>query len=264
MSMMDDLPLYLYLSAQSVSAAVDRLGASRAKSSLGAYLVFKRALVIHRMQASNEGIPPPNSIVTGTASVAFVQAHIDVGLCYVPEKVNELVGGNTISESLSTLAGSSQNSKALMSTHPWLERPFFVPFGAGRDTGKGYRKAKWPSNGPSDTVDRWQSQTKKPLVYVPATSPKEYVFEALEERDLEKLFNIGQSRPTLEKPDLVDAAIWWFRFADLAQRFQHEPSEDELQAAFIDDLDLTDREINAVFAEPTVPEAPELTLGGEE
>lgn len=262
MPLMDDLPLYL--SAQSVSAAVDRLGASRAKSSLGDYLVFKRALVIRRMQSSSESSAPPNSVITGTASAAFLQAHIDVGLCYVPEKVNELVGGETISESLSTLAGSSQNSRALKSTHPWLERPFFVPFGADRDTGKGYRKAKWPSNGPSDTVDRWQSQTKKPLVYVSGTSPKEYVFESLEERDLEELFNIRPSRSTSEKPDLVDAAIWWFRFTDLAQHFQHEPSEDELRATFIDDLGLTDREINAVFAEPTVSEASEPTLAWEE
>ena len=122
-----------YLSPATIKAAVDRLGESRAQSSLLDYLIFKRALL--HTQAEGSG----STVVTGTKSQPYVKA------------IDEL----------SRVADPTES-----------DRPYFSPFGARREPGRGFKTKKYPSNGSSDTVSRWQSNPARPIEFVPDTSPK--------------------------------------------------------------------------------------------
>lgn len=176
----------LYLSQETIRAAVERLGQSRANSALTDYLVFKRALV--RANANADGEPGP--IVTGTRATDYVAA------------INEL-----------TRVADGD------------DRPYFAPFGARRDTGRGYRSKKYPSNGPSDTVSRWASRPSRPLQHVPGTSPKEFELIPRSADELEDFFLIEESNANCsgDKPLLIDLAIWFHR--------ESKVSEDDLEDA---------------------------------
>ncbi|WP_125214130.1 hypothetical protein [Streptomyces griseofuscus] len=208
----------LYVSQVSLREAVNRLRESSMPAALGDYLIFKRALEIRKVQAREAGALAPSTVITGTKSPHFVQA------------IEELTG---------CAADSASIAKS--------ENPYFNPFGAARETTSGYRTHKFPSNGPSDTVGRWQSRTGTPLRLVPDSKPKEYRFEEQTEDQLRSFF---ASKNSGQPPSILDTAIWWFRFTDLEQRFQHEPSENELIAATVTDLGLTGVEISALFSLP--------------
>jgi hypothetical protein len=112
--------------------------------------------------------------------------------------------------------------------HPGIiDNPYYVPFGSLRDTTYGYRKPKFPSNGPSDTVGRWQSRSpRRPLVQVLNKSPKEFAVEPRTKEALEDFFLVksAQEHFSGEKPRLLDTALWWFRFTDLDERIGHQPA----------------------------------------
>lgn len=179
----------LFLSEQTLRDAVTRLGISSSAASLGDFLVFKRALKIGRDIATEVGSPEPNSVVTGTLSPAFMQAHIDLGLRVPPHRVLRTFEDGNLVESMRSLVTGKRGNEAKRQD-PSLKTPYFVPFGARRDNSLGYRQSKWPSNGPSDTVNRWQSRSSRPLVVIPDSSPKEYAFEARTERELSTFFNV--------------------------------------------------------------------------
>jgi hypothetical protein len=124
-----------YLSPATIKRAVDRLGESRAQSVLLDYLIFKRSLLL--TQAAGAG----DQVVTGTKSEHYVRA------------IDEL----------SRVADPAKS-----------EVPYFSPFGSRRDQGRGFKSKKYPSNGSSDTVSRWQSKPTRPIDYVQGTSPKRF------------------------------------------------------------------------------------------
>ncbi|HEY0770506.1 MAG TPA: hypothetical protein VGD31_09250 [Sphingobacteriaceae bacterium] len=212
----------LYLSQQTLKEAVDRLAICAAQSSLADYLIFKRALKIAESKARSAREPIPDVVVTGTKAAAFVQAIEEFALTPRDEA----------------------DSKS-------IENPYYVPFGSKRDRTLGYRTLKFPSNGSSDTVSRWQSRSAKPLTLVPDTSPKSYRFEQRTKKELEEFFGVkgATSNYSGEKPRLLDTAIWWFRSTNLEDRFGNEPTVEQLQQGFIEDFGLTETEISALFAE---------------
>jgi hypothetical protein len=239
----------LYLSQQTLKEAISRLGTSSAQSSYGDYLVFKRALKLTHTTASGNGETMPNMVVTGTASEPFLQAHIDVGLRVPEEHILRSVGENTLIACMQALIGKRREQS--LAHDPSLAQPYFVPFGAQRDSNRGYRKAKWPSNGPSDTVSRWQSRGVSPFVLVRGTSPKAYRYDQRTEKELEDFFLTKNTSDSFSsrKPHLLDAAIWWFRFIDLETRFRNEPAPEQLIRAYIEEIGLTDTEISALFTQ---------------
>ena len=213
----------LYLSQQTLKEALDRLGICAAGSSLADYLIFKRALKIAADAARTASSPEPTSVVTGTRAAAFVQA------------IEEFT--------LRVLRGSSDPRD--------VENPYYLPFGSKRDGTLVYRTANFPSNGSSDTVSRWQSRSAKPLTLVPDSSPKEYRFEPRTKKELEEFFGVKSAAEHFsgEKPRLLDTAIWWFRFTDLEAHFGSEPTSKQLTLAFVQELNLSDAEISALFSE---------------
>jgi hypothetical protein len=212
----------IYLSQQTLKEAVDRLAVATVQSSLIDYLIFKRALKITQEAAKNNE-PVPVAVVTGTKSRPFVRA------------IEEL----TLRIPLDS--GNPENSK----------NPYYVPFGSKRDKTLGYRTKKFPSNGPSDTVSRWQSRSAKPIVLVPGTSPKAYRFERRTRRELEEFFIVKGAADHFsgEKPSIYDAAIWWLRFDDLEEVFDGEPTIAQMVELFIEYHYLTDDELSALFTD---------------
>lgn len=164
-----------YLSRETIKGAVERLGLSRGQSALTDYLVFKRALVLANESATNA---PITSVVTGTKSEPYVRA------------IEELARVDDVDD-----------------------RPFFSPFGARRDTGRGYKSKKYPSNGPSDTVSRWAARPARPLELVPDTSPKEFapIDRTADELEAFLLIEGTPANCSGEKPNLLDLAIWLHR-----------------------------------------------------
>lgn len=208
----------IYLDENTLKSAVSRLGVCSASSSLADYLIFKRAhiLTLRDTQPTADGAESV-PVVTGTKSTPFSTA------------ISELTG----------LSGSLAHSAT----------PYFVPFGASRDTTRGYRTAKFPSNGSSDTANRWQSRRHPPVVLVPDTSPKAFRITPRTSEQLSEFFLTKSASGNFsgEPPRLLDASIWWFRSSDLSSRFGHSPSEADLIDAFVSDFALTAGELAALF-----------------
>jgi hypothetical protein len=203
-----------YLSPETIRDAVARLGESRAQSALVDYLIFKRALVLANQDATRGDVV--SQVKTGTKAEHFVAA------------IEELTG----------VADASDSS-----------RPYFSPFGSRRDTGRGYKSKKYPSNGSSDTVSRWGSRPDRPLEVVPGTSPKEFVLVPRSADELARFFLIdgAAANSSGKKPYLSDLAIWWLRDTDLDATFDSEPDLDALVEVTTKDLDLSPTEIAGLF-----------------
>lgn len=223
----------MFISSTTIKGAVQRLAVSSASSSLADYLIFKRALRLAQEAARDAPGPVPDSVATGMRSPLFVQAINELTLCVELEHVGHTSG-----------------------------HPYYSPFGSKRDQGRGYKSVKYPSNGPSDTVGGWQSRAGKPLVVIESTSPKAYKFEQRVVEQLEDFFIIKGANHDFsgEKPLLADVAVWWFRSTDVEARFGTQPDAAELDEAFIQDLGLSDVEVQAFFSRAgpaaTAEEAP--------
>lgn len=214
----------VYLSVQTLQDAVERLAVCSTKKSLMDYLIFKRALILTREAQRQAGEPEGDEVVTGTKSDPFVQA------------INELTLRFAYPEELE---GSIY--------------PYFVPIAALRDQGNGYRVKSFPSNGSSDTVGGWQSRGSAPLLLVKGTSPKAYRFADRSVSDLRSFFVVRRAHEHFsgKRPTLIDTAVWWYRFQDLEERFGQDPNEDDLIHGLIEDLGLTEIEIEALFERAT-------------
>lgn len=213
----------LFLSTQTIKGAVDRLSGAATRISFTDFLIFKRALQISKLEARMNGKPEPDTVVTGTKSKSFVQS------------IEELT--------LRVPRGTSDPKD--------INHPYYLPFGSQTDPTHGYRSSKYPSNGSSDTVSRWQSRSTTPIVLVPGTSPKEYKFVFRSKKELEAFFIKGVSDSGVnEKPNIIDAAIWWFRFSDLESKLTTtSPTDKDLVKGFIEDTGLSDEEIAGLFNE---------------
>ncbi|SFT92660.1 hypothetical protein SAMN04487904_113118 [Actinopolyspora lacussalsi subsp. righensis] len=212
----------LYIAKHSLKKAVDRLGTSAASANLGDYLIFKRALQNRIAEARYSAQPAPETVVTGTRSSHYTTAINEFALWVIDIPPSD------------------------------VDNPYFIPFGSTRDKTRGYRSAKFPSNGSSDTVSRWQQRSRAPLLSVPNTKPKEYYFANPKAHDLESFFMPSASSDSSEnKPQILDSAIWWFRSTDLYTIFDHNPTDEEVTNKFIDDTGLNDNEIRALFSSDT-------------
>lgn len=211
----------MFISSTTIKGAVQRLAVSSASSTLADYLIFKRALRLAHEAAGEAPARVPDSVATGMRSPLFVQAINELTLCVEPEHVGRTPG-----------------------------HPYYSPFGSKRDQGRGYKSVKYPSNGPSDTVGGWQSRAGKPLVVIEGTSPKEYRFEPRAVEQLEDFFIIKGATHDFSgnKPLLTDVAVWWFRSTDIEPRFGTQPDATMLGEAFIQDLGLSDAEVQAFFS----------------
>lgn len=124
----------------------------------------------------------------------------------------------------------------------WDRQPFFLPFGAARDAARGYKSAKYPSNGPDNTAAGWQTTSTTPVKLVPDTRPREW---EIVERSGEEYagFLLVRSSEDGERPRLLDAACWWARFTP----FESAPSEQALIEKLVGDLGLTEVEKSSIF-----------------
>ncbi|MFI1014170.1 hypothetical protein [Streptomyces sp. NPDC020965] len=231
----------LYLASSVVKAAVERLGVSSTNASLGDYLIFKRALENRKSEAADpapDGDGEALGIVTGTRSTYYVQAIREMAL-------------------IGAVSGSTPPGPELADGTP----PFFLPFGAKRETTRGYRSHKFPSNGSSDTISRWQARGTTPFQLIPDSKPKAYRFVARSAQQLELFFAVKKAQHNFsgKRPSILDTAVWWFRSTDLAERFPGQPSDEELVAAAVADLGLTPAELEGLFSGP----GPEDLFDGE-
>jgi hypothetical protein len=210
----------VFLAADTLKEAVQRLGGSIAQGAITDFLIFKRALVNARRSS-----PKAKDVETGLENPTFQEA---------------------IREFTSCVPVGTPNT--------WAGPPFFSPFGSQHDKQRGFKSARYPSNGPSDTVGGWQSRSSTPLRLVPDTRPKRYELVPRAEGDLRTFF-IKQSPGPL--PWIEDVARWWLRARDLSKTFGHEPTIREICDEFIKDLDLQAVEI-AVFFDTADPAGTDL------
>jgi len=211
-----------YLASQTLRNAIDRLGDSIAQPRVADYLVFKRALMNTRRTA-----PKADAVETGMENKPFQEAITEFAAC---------APGSTT----------------------WTGSPFFSPFGSKRDGQQGFKSPKYPSNGPSDTIGGWQSRpSEAPLLIVPNSRPKAYKFVA---RSASELTAFLLKKGKGERPSLLDAARWWFRFQEMQSRFGHDPDAQELCDAVVKDLDLTKADLVAIF-EPMPPSSAGASAG---
>lgn len=134
------------------------------------------------------------------------------------------------------------------------ERPYFLPPGARRDNGRGYRTKKYPSNGPSDTASRWQSKNDRPVELVDGTSPKAFRPVVRNASELSSFFLVAESSNAPDKPRLIDLAIWYYRATDLTKL--SDLDDFQLASALIQETckqcGITEEEITGLFLnEPT-------------
>lgn len=125
--------------------------------------------------------------------------------------------------------------------HPGLGGPFFNPFG----NTAGFKSKKFPSNGPSNTMHGWETQSDAPFAINGSVRPK-----AIKRRpitgDQLRTFLILRNQAA-ERPRLIDAAIWYYRATDLEGANGAEPTRDELEARFQADIGLAHADIVALF-----------------
>jgi len=212
----------LFLSNQALKESVERLSTAAAVTSFSDYLIFKRALINTQNTPTLKNMSKQDFVVTGTKSQPFIQA---------------------IKEFTLRIPGDE------FQTNPKIQNPYYMPFGSGRDKTLGYRTRKFPSNGSSDTVSRWQSRPSRPIELVPDTSPKAYKIVSLTANELSEFFLLKGEKKILvgKKPSIIDAAVWWFRFTDLESVFTAEPSGEQLAEQFIGDIGINDVELSALF-----------------
>lgn len=216
----------LYLSPATIKSAVNRLGESRAQSALVDYLIFKRTLVLENEVADGEVV---TEVVTGTKSDRFVEAIVQ----------------------LTGVADPGDSS-----------RPYFSPFGARRDKGRGYKSQKYPSNGSSDTVSRWGTRPERPLEVVSGTSPKRFVVVPRTADELAGFFLIEGAPANCSgmKPYLGDLAIWWLRDDVVADDPDAAPGVEDLVGRAVADLGLNATEIEGLFETELLPDDAILEL----
>lgn len=199
----------LYLNAGSVAESLARLQRSSAQSRLCEYLIGLRTLAL----AGEDHVQVAESIPQ------FVQALRELTEC--------------------APAGVPTNFDG---------QPYINPFGTarGQAAGRAYKSRKFPSNGPSNTMFGWATQQDRPIDIITDTRPKGIKRRAITQDQLRRFLLL--KGPSLdERPRLIDAAVWYFRAKDLDARFGAEPTDERLMAAFVDDIALTNDEVDALF-----------------
>ena len=151
---------------------------------------------------------------------------------------NDLIFTSAVAELASTTASPDLDS----------ERPYVNVFGTGAHHDHGYRTAKYITNGPGVTVPRLET-----LVVKIRSRPSVVKLSSTYVDHLEELFLVAKRG---KKPQLDDAACWYFRFTDVEARFGSGVTIEDLKGGFRQDLGLTDEEIGAIFETPEVTQPP--------
>ncbi|WP_131820951.1 hypothetical protein [Mycobacterium intracellulare] len=118
--------------------------------------------------------------------------------------------------------------------------PYYNPFGRDAD----YKRPKFRSNGPSNTIADWASQANKPFEIL-NTRPKSIKRRALSVTQL-RAFLI-QRRLEADRPRLIDAAVWFYRTTNLENDDGTVPDRRGLEARFVRDVGLSGEDVEALF-----------------
>jgi hypothetical protein len=125
-----------------------------------------------------------------------------------------------------------------------MPEPFFNPFGASRENRHGWRTAKYPSNGPPDTVN---GPSWNPIIEVISHGPR---VVKLREDYLDHLPSVVITGDG-PYPGVLDAAEWFFRFDDLETSLGPSVDESALIQAFETQVGLTSSERTVIYGPTT-------------
>ncbi len=200
----------IYLSAELIKQAVERLGESRAQPKLVDYLILKRAL--HLVGGAG------SQVVTGMSSPTFQQA--------VHEWVQVRPLSATGMHFFNPFGAARSKDNGYRSDK--------YPSNGTSDTATG-----WAG-----------SLSNPPFVAVPDSKPRAFTYVAVAATDLERAFlNAETADPNLNrKPKLSDTAVWWLRERELETIGLDETAElSDLVNALKAEVGLTVVEIGAIF-----------------
>ncbi|MCG5496011.1 McrB family protein [Ectothiorhodospira variabilis] len=125
------------------------------------------------------------------------------------------------------------------------EKQIFNVF-ASADTKGGFRNGRYISNGTGSTIggNAWQT-----IVELSSEKPRQLNFRTGYTSHLENL--LLKESPRLNKPSLLDVAIWTYRYVDLDPILLSESDPfvrgRVIVERFVSDLELTDEELSALF-----------------
>lgn len=125
--------------------------------------------------------------------------------------------------------------------HAGLGGPFFNPFGSAA----GFKSKKFPSNGPSNTMHGWETQSDSPFAINGSVRPKTITRRAITRDQLRTFLILRDGTDT--RPRLIDAAVWYYRATELEGADGAAPTRSELEARFQRDIGLTDDDVAALF-----------------
>ena len=125
--------------------------------------------------------------------------------------------------------------------HGGLGGPFFNPFGSAA----GFKSKKFPSNGPSNTMHGWETQSDSPFAINGSVRPKSIKRRHITGDQLRTFLILRDG--AADRPRLVDAAVWYYRASDVASTDGADPTRSELEERFQTDIGLTDDDVAALF-----------------
>lgn len=207
----------LYLPADLIKDAIDRLGKSRAQPKLFDYLIFKRALELSGGASGR--------VVTGMANQDFQQAIREWALVRPTTDPG--------SHYFNPFGASRSKDNGFRSDK--------YPSNGPSDTATG-----WAG-----------SLSNPPFVAVPDSRPRAFTYVAVPALDLERAFLIAETADASlnRKPNLSDTAIWWLRKRDLETINIGAAAElSQLADTLKTETGLTQVEISAIFDTSSWPD----------
>lgn len=123
---------------------------------------------------------------------------------------------------------------------PTEATPYFNPFGSQAD----FRSRKFRSNGPSNTMHGWATQTDSPFE-IHNDRPKQISIREVEVEQLQSFLLLKNGKP--QRPRLIDVAIWFYRSTDLSKFQVSSVTREFLEERFCEDVGLDEATANALF-----------------
>jgi hypothetical protein len=219
-----DAELAKFLSVGRLRAAIESLGRSAAHKRLAEYLIIKRALVLTDQSIAAASASEP-ALVEGRAKRR--------GYVILSTRNPDLE--HAIEDIMQWNRGPSASADA-------GELPYLNVFGTGEHEDRGYRVARYLSNGLATTVNGlpWRQ-----IVDLANERPREASLRPDRIAHLAEFFLKG----TGAQPYLEDAAVWYARGRDVTPHLRETYSDtmSALVSVFVEELALTDEELDALF-----------------
>lgn len=209
----------VYVTAPCIANAIESLSGSRAKAGLLDFLIVKRTLKIKGVSAAP----------IAQSEQAFIRALDELSSC-------------------GSIPQSSDDDSALTPVSP--DRPYINPF-ATSEAKRGYRSAKFKSNGTNTTIagNPWQN-----VIELSQDDPRQASLKEGYPEHLEKLLLTSNIRQ--DKPHIDDVATWYFRSKPIVKSALDASQAEHYRATkrkqFVDELGLTEEEVAALFSEVAV------------